>query len=151
MAAQSLVERLQATPSNLVSLISTAPAAALTRVPMRGEWSAATVMAHLADAEIVYGVRIRHMLADDKPSLAGYDEKAWVDRFAPSEPDAAASLTRFRVLRESLLRILSTVEEAEWDRVGHHEEAGEMSVREMVERVADHDRNHLDQIRRALA
>ncbi|HVE94090.1 MAG TPA: DinB family protein [Acidimicrobiales bacterium] len=151
MAALSLVERLQATPSNLVSLISTAPPASLTRSPMRGEWSAATVMAHLADAEAVYGVRIRHMLADDQPTIAGYDEKAWVDRFAPSEPDAAASLTRFRVLRESLLRILATLEDAEWERVGNHEEIGEMSVRAMVERVADHDRNHLDQIRRALA
>lgn len=151
MAAPSLVERLQATPSNLVSLISTAPVAALTRAPMRGEWSAATVMAHLADAETVYGVRIRHMLADDRPTLAGYDEQAWVERFAPSEPDAAASLARFRILRESLIRILLTLEDDEWERVGNHADAGEMTVREMVERVADHDRNHLDQIRRALA
>ena len=151
MAAPTLLERLQATPSNLISLISTAPATSLTRSPMRGEWSAAIVMAHLTDAESVYGVRIRHMLADDRPTLAGYDEQAWAERFAPSEPDASASLARFRILRESLLRILVTVESAEWERIGIHSEAGEMTVQEMAERLADHDRNHLDQIRRALA
>lgn len=151
MALPTLLERLRATPSNLVSLISTATPTALAKSPMRGEWSAATIMAHLADAELVYGVRIRHLLADDNPTLAGYDEKAWVGRFAPSEPDAAASLARFRLNREALLRILVTIEDAEWERKGTHAEDGEMTVKAMVERVADHDRAHLDQIRRALA
>jgi hypothetical protein len=42
-----------------------------------GEWSAAEVIGHLVDVEIVFGFRLRLVLTEDRPSYPGYDEKLW--------------------------------------------------------------------------
>lgn len=104
----------------------------------------------MADAEMVYSVRVRMILTDDDPLLIGYDEKAWADRFALSDDDVAASVARFRMLRDANLRLYESLEEPEWDRVGTHEERGPVTVRAIVELLIAHDRTHLDQIRKLL-
>ena len=45
-----------------------------------GKWSLCQVLRHLADSEIVWGWRIRLVLAQDRPPLTGYDQDAWADR-----------------------------------------------------------------------
>ena len=145
------VDRLKATARDLVSLISGADAARLRRAPARGEWSPATVVAHLADAELVYAFRLRAIVAEDKPLLAAFDENAWAERFAPLEPDPRLSLARWRAVREATIRLLESLVPAEWDRTGMHQERGIMSAAHVARLLVDHDANHLDQIRAALA
>lgn len=108
------------------------------------------VMNHLADAELVYGVRIRTAIAQPGALLPAYDEKEWVTRFSPYDEDPHRALTRFRAVRDSTLAILDSVTDEEWQRCGLHEEAGELSVADLAARMAAHDTAHLDQIREAL-
>lgn len=107
-------------------------------------------MGHLADAEMVYGVRIRTALAEPGSTLPAFDEETWADRFGPLDDDPQRAFGRFRVLRESNVAIVESLTEGEWQRVGLHEEFGELSVRELVDRLLRHDAAHLDQIRTAL-
>ena len=125
--------------------------AALSAVPAPGEWSAATVVCHLADTELVFGVRARMILTADRPWLAAFAEEPWAARFAPLEPDARESLQRWRVLRDANLRVFASLDEDDWRREGVHEERGTITVATLAEILAAHDRTHLDQIRRALA
>lgn len=145
------LDRLKGTPRELVALLGTARTEVLQRPPADGEWSPATVVAHLADAELVYSVRIRMAVTADRPYLAGFDENAWVRRFAELETDAKESLARWRTLRDANLRLLASLEPDEWKLTGMHAERGEMSVTQIADLLVQHDHAHLAQIRAGLA
>lgn len=145
------LERLKGTPRELVALLGTARADAMQRTPGDDEWSPATVVAHLADAELVYGVRIRMVVTGDRPYLAAFDENGWVRRFAELETDAKESLARWRSLRDANLRVLASLEPDEWRLTGMHAERGELSVTQIADLLVQHDRAHLAQIRAGLA
>ena len=146
----SVVDSLRATVPALIALVTGSKPAAFHRRPAADEWDAATVLAHLADAELVYGYRIRAALAEPGVVMPGYDEKVWAARFGPLDDDPSRTLARFRILRESLVALVESLADDEWERVGLHEEVGEMSVRALIDRVVAHDTAHLDQIRAAL-
>ncbi len=145
------MERLRATARDLLSLTTGVGRDDLRRSPAAAEWSAATVVEHLADAELVYGVRIRMVLTGDRPYLVPYDERAWVARFGELEDDPKQTLARWRMLRDVNVRLLESLDDAEWRLTGRHGERGEISVADIAELMATHDRTHLDQIRKALA
>ena len=143
--------RLKGTIRELVSLLATASPQRLARSTSPGEWPPATVVAHLADAELVHSVRLRMVVTGDRPYLAPFDQDAWVQRLAELEPDAKESLARFRTLREANLRLLDSLAADEWSLTGLHAERGEQSVAQLATGMADHDRAHIDQIRAGLA
>lgn len=151
MSGTSHLERLRTTGRDLVSLVSGADVADLRREPAAGEWSAATVVAHLADAELVWSVRLRMIVADDRPTLTPFDENAWAERFGDVDSDVRDTLQRWRALRDSNLRLLDSLVEEEWERTGSHPQRGVLSVTALVKAQAEHDRTHLDQIRAALS
>ncbi len=150
MADAPSLDALRSTISDLVALTSNRTARELAHAPQRGEWSAAEVAAHMADAEMVYSVRVRMMLTDDNPALTGYDEQAWAARLSMCDLNVAGSVERFRILRDANLRLYESLESAEWARTGLHEERGLLTVSSIVESLIGHDRTHLDQIRKLL-
>lgn len=147
----ALVERLKATVLDLVSLVAGAEPSRLAAEPAPGEWSAATVLTHLADVEMVYGVRVRMVLTADRPWLAAILEGEWADRLAHLEPAPKDSLQRWRTLRDANLRVLGSVTGGEWAREGVHQERGTVTVADLARTWVEHDQAHLGQIRRALA
>ena len=151
MSGTSHLERLRTTGRDLVSLVSGADAADLRREPAPGEWSAAMVVAHLADAELVWSVRLRMIVADDRPTLTPFDENAWAERFGDVDKDVRDTLQRWRALRDSNIRLLDSLVDDEWERTGSHPQRGVLSVTALVKSQAEHDRTHLDQIRAALS
>ena len=145
------VERLKGTARDLVSLITGADPGTLTRRPAPREWSAATTVAHMADAELVFAVRLRLVVAEERPLLSAFDENAWSERFGALDPDPRDSLQRWRAVRENTVRLLESLAPAEWERTGMHQERGVMTVAAIAKLLTDHDKGHLDQIRTALA
>ncbi len=113
-----------------------------------GKWSIAGVLAHFADSELVWGYRLRKVLAEERPELKGYDQDAWADRLGYADADAAESLGLFSVLRRANLRLLERAPTSDLDRVGVHVERGDESVRHMIQLYAGHDLVHRRQIER---
>ena len=148
---QTSLARLKGTARALVALLGTATPEQLHREPGDGEWSPATVVAHLADAELVYSVRIRMILTGDRPYIAAYDERAWVERFAELEVDVKETLGRWRSLRDANVRLLASLDDDEWKLSGLHAERGELTVAQIASLMASHDGDHVDQIRAGLA
>ena len=145
------LEQVRATGRDLVSLVSGVGDDHLERRPAEGEWSAREVIGHLADAELAYAMRLRLMVAQDRPRLTWYDEQAWVERFGPLDEDARVSLTRWRTLRDANVRLLESLAAEEWTRGGIHDTDGLLTVEAIAKRMVAHDRTHLDQIRTALS
>lgn len=145
------VDVLTATFEEVTELISRATEAQLRQKPAPDEWSAWEVISHLTDTELVFGVRVRMMVTQDRPTLVGYDQDAWTARFAQLDGDPQTTIARWQALRQSNLAIYRSLGAEEWERVGLHSERGEETVRFTVTLSAGHDRAHIDQIRRCLA
>ncbi|MEY2567538.1 MAG: hypothetical protein QOE35_2067 [Actinomycetota bacterium] len=145
------LEQLRSTGRDLVSLLSGVSDDHLARRPEEAEWSAREIISHLADAELTYAMRLRLIVAQDRPRLTWYDEEAWVERFGPLDEDARNTLARWRALRDSNTRLFESLEGAEWERAGIHDTDGLLTVDAIAKRMVAHDRTHLDQIRAALS
>jgi hypothetical protein len=120
----------------------------LVRPPAPGKWSIAQILAHLADAELVGGWRMRSILANNGTSLQPFDQDAWAETLGYSRRDPKASLEMFRVLREHNLKLLQSVPKNLWENYGMHQERGKETISHIVRMFAGHDLNHLGQIAR---
>jgi hypothetical protein len=139
---------LRTTAPALRSLVG-ATAPHLLRAPEApGKWSMAMVAQHLADSELVWGWRVRLILAQDRPVITGYDQDAWATRLRYDEVAIEDALDDFERLRGSNLRLLARMPEADRQRVGLHAERGEESIALLIRLYAGHDILHLRQIER---
>lgn len=118
--------------------------------PAPGKWSAREIVHHLADSEMTSAIRLRRLIAEDRPTIQGYDQEDFARRLYYNRP-IQASLDAFRLARETTAQILERMTEAEWAREGTHSESGRYTVERWLEIYADHAHNHADQIRRARA
>lgn len=113
-----------------------------------GKWSIRQVVRHLADTEIVWGWRMRLVLAQDRPAITGFDQDAWAGRLRYNTAPVEDALEEFAALRHTHLRLLASTTAADRARVGVHAERGEESVAHMMKMYAGHDLLHLRQIER---
>jgi uncharacterized damage-inducible protein DinB len=133
----------------LPELVERLPKERIDRAPGPGAWSAASVLAHLADAEQVYGVRLKMVVAADRPVITPYDQEDWERLFGQLE-SVSSALERWRVLRNSTLRLLDSLPDESWARVGLHEERGEESIEKVARMLVEHDRAHMKQMEEAV-
>jgi len=113
-----------------------------------GRWSVGQVLRHLADTDVVWGWRMRLILAQDRPTITGFDQDLWADRLDYAHADPNESLETFAVLRRDNLRLIERATPADLERVGVHAERGEESAGYLVRLYAGHDLMHLAQIDR---
>jgi uncharacterized damage-inducible protein DinB len=136
----------RATPKKLAALAKRMDKKKITRRPEPEKWSVAEILAHLADAELVIGWRLRSVLGASGNPIQAYDQDLWANTFKYARRDPKASLETFRVLRESNLALLKTVPKNLWENYGMHQERGKETVAHIVHMVAGHDLNHLGQL-----
>jgi hypothetical protein len=115
------------------------------------KWSVSEILQHLADSEIVWGYRLRRVMAEERPQLIGFDQDLWSRRLRYDEADAHQALATFKPLRAANLQLLRGAPDQDLDRVGIHAERGEESLRHMIRLYAGHDLAHRRQIERVLA
>ena len=134
------------TVGRLQTLVAPLSMERLIAAPAPGKWSITEIVAHLADTEIVFGYRLRQTLAQNHPIIEPFDQEIWAERYAGY--DFASALTMFTAARNWNLKLLTTVTEAERHRPTTHPERGTMTFWTLIETMAGHDINHLEQIER---
>ena len=140
-----------ATAKKLERLIKGVPASKLRKRPAAGKWSVSEIVAHLGDAEIVIGFRMRLILGAPGTPIAAFDQDSWVISGHYEKRDPRKSVEQFRVLREANLALLKSLTPEQWKHYGMHAERGQETVEHIVRMIAGHDINHLQQIDRILA
>jgi len=118
--------------------------------PEPTEWSVLQCLAHIVDAEIVMSGRFRFVLAQDEPSLIGYDQDLWVDTLHVDD-DPEDLLRVFEALRPANVALWRAATAEQRARVGMHAERGPESFDLAFRMIAGHDRFHVAQAERALA
>jgi hypothetical protein len=115
-----------------------------------GRWSTREIVHHLADSEMTSAVRLRRLLAEERPPIQGYDQDVFARRLHYDRPHEA-SLELFRCVRQATAELLERLEPAEWLREGTHSESGRYTVETWLQIYADHAHKHARQIREARA
>jgi DinB family protein len=136
------------TPATLARLVVDAGGDILSR-PAAGEWSVLGCISHVLDAEIVMSARYRWILAQDRPTLVGYDQDLWAERLHRDE-DSSTMLDLLASLRSANLRLWRSTGVADRRRAGVHEERGDETLDTMFRMIAGHDRLHTAQAEEAL-
>jgi hypothetical protein len=145
-----LIELFRCAPDGVAAAIGDASAEETRFSPAPGKWTIREIVAHLADTEIVGGMRLRQMIGEESPNLAVFNQDAWAKAFAYNEVDVAASLGLLRTLRsinaDMLARAADITSGGAFDRAGSHPERGVLTVRDWVERFTKHVDRHAQQI-----
>jgi hypothetical protein len=139
---------LRETPAAVQRAVEGLSAAELRQPEAPGKWSIAQVLQHLADSDLVWGWRVRLILAQDRPPLTGYDQDLWAERLHYADADPGEALETLRVLRRGNLSLIARATPEDLRRVGVHSERGEESVGYLCGLYAGHDLLHLRQLDR---
>jgi hypothetical protein len=151
LGAQDPIIVLRLTPAAAAGAVTGLTSAQMQTPEGPGKWSIAQVLRHLADSDVVWGWRMRLILAQDRPAITGFDQDLWAERLQYADADPAESLDTLRVLRRDNLRLIERATPQDLQRVGLHSERGEESVGYLVRLFAGHDLLHLRQIDRIKA
>jgi hypothetical protein len=139
-----------ATANKLARLIQGVPVSRLRKRPAPDQWSVSEILAHLADAEIVGGFRMRLILGDPGTPIPAFDQDRWVSSGHYDKRNPRRSVEQFRTLREANLALLKSLTREQWKHHGVHSERGVESIDRIAHMFAGHDLNHLRQIERIL-
>ena len=137
---------LAATPDAIAEYLEAIGAHRASVPPAPGKWSAAEIVCHLADCEIVFAFRLRQTLAEDAPTIQPFDQDKWAVQYHGIS--SVLALETFSALRKWNLRLIQAVMPAAAGRTVTHPERGAMTFQTLVETMAGHDLNHLAQLRR---
>jgi hypothetical protein len=113
--------------------------------PAPNKWTAREVVHHLADSEMTSAIRLRLLLAVDKPTISGYDQEEFARKLHYERP-IEASLEAFKAARRTTAEILDCMTDADWRREGTHSESGRYTVERWLEIYAAHAHGHAEQI-----
>jgi DinB superfamily len=145
----SLIDRYAAGPDLIAAAVAGLTDADLDRVPPDGSWTARMVVHHMADSEMTSALRVRRLIAEDRPAITGYDEELWSKRVYYDRP-IPASLDAMRAARASTTEILRLMTPEEWQREGTHSELGRYTPEIWLEIYVRHAEEHAAQIQRAI-
>jgi uncharacterized damage-inducible protein DinB len=141
------IRALRETAPRLATLVATAPDTAWTRRPAAETWSPVEVLAHLADAELFFGTRLRLMVTSERPHLEPWDQARLAERASYLRWSPEQALDRFTQRRQDTLELLDGCSAEDLGRVGVHATRGPMSVADLVATMLAHDTDHVAQIR----
>jgi hypothetical protein len=144
------LEVLRATPAALQRTLDGRTPERIRTPEAPGKWAVRDVIQHLADSDLVWGYRVRLVLAQHRPTLTGYDQDSWANRLGYADSDPREAFDAFRVLRRANLRLVERASPDDLQRVGVHTERGDESLEHMIRLYAGHDVLHLRQIERIL-
>jgi len=143
------LEAAEKSPKQIAAAVSGLPDKILRYKPSPDKWCILEVLGHLADIEVVYAYRMRQMLADKKPVIAPMDGDDWARNLGYTETPPAELVALYGLNRHANLRLLRRLKVADLGKSAFHPELQrEVTVAEMIEKMAGHGAGHLQQIER---
>jgi len=108
--------------SLIVAAVASLDDATLRRKPSPDKWCILEILGHLADIEVLYGYRLRQMLADKEPVIAPIDQDDWARNLGYLEATPAELLDAYQAARRANLRLLRRLKLADLEKGAFHPE-----------------------------
>jgi uncharacterized damage-inducible protein DinB len=138
-----LIEAYLAGPKFLRQAVAGMSREQLLARPIAGKMSTLEVVCHLVDFEPIYADRMKRTIALDRPTLLGADENLFLQKLAYHERDLEEELALLEHTRWQMARILRTLPDEAFARVGVHNERGEMTLEKMLTTITGHVPHHV--------
>lgn len=119
-------EAMDAARKRIEELVEQLGEAGFSRSYGPGKWTAREILAHLADAELAIGFRIRQALAEENHTVQAFDQDRWARRYASLDARLAARV--FVAARLWNLALIRTLTPEDLARPVMHPERGIESV-----------------------
>ncbi len=135
---------------DFVEILRGVSEAVLSRRPDEKNWSAKEIICHVRDTEEYFLTRFQMILSFAEPKFSPADAGRWAAERQYLRNDVGESLAAFRQRRRETLAFVKGIKPEEWGRTCIHAVRGRMTLRDYLNLLAGHDKNHMDQIKRAL-
>ncbi len=137
------VDAYAAGPATLRASVERFSSEQLDATPIPGTWSARQVVCHIADFEIVYADRMKRVIAEQEPTFFGGDPDEFAAGLSYEKRDVEEELAVIDAVRQQMARILHTLDDDAFSRIGHHSEAGPLSLAVLLQSVTEHLPHHV--------
>jgi hypothetical protein len=116
-----------------------------------GKWSIQQVVIHAVDSDLVSTDRLKRMIAEDNPTLIGYDENKFVANLFYDEQPAEQAIALLDANRKLFATVLRRLPAKAWERKGTHNERGALTVGGYLKSTVDHLEHHINFIHKKRA
>jgi hypothetical protein len=144
LGSRDPIQVMAATPERLAELVDTIGPARVEEPLAPGKWSIREILCHLADTELAFAFRLRQAVAEDHHVIQPYDQDRWAANYPGLE--ARAALAVFTAVRDWNVKFVEKIPRQEFSKRLTHPERGEMTFQMLVDTIAGHDLNHLQQL-----
>ena len=141
-----LLERYRRAPELLAALLTGVYGEEEDYLTAPGKWSIRQIVAHLADTELVAAHRFRQVIAEESPTLVAFNQDAWASHLDYARRKPKQSLETFRRIRAENYELLKDLPEEAYTRTGNHLQNGSLTLRRLVEGMAQHAESHARQL-----
>ena len=143
------IRAIETGPSRIVAAVAGLGDATLRYKSDPAKWCILEILGHLADIEVLYGYRLRQMLADKEPVIAPIEQDDWARNLGYLEAAPGELLDAYQAARRANLRLLRRMKPSDLEKGAFHpERKRKVTVEELIGMMAGHDPNHLGQIER---
>ena len=108
-----------------------------------GKWSIQQVVIHLQDSDLIGADRMKRIIAEENPTLIGYDETRFANNLFYHDQSVEDAVTLFDLNRRQFAKILRKLPDSTFARTGHHNEKGVVTLEKQVKGYIEHLENHL--------
>jgi hypothetical protein len=116
-----------------------------------GRWSIQQVVVHCMDSDLVSADRMKRMIAEDNPTLIGYDENKFVANLFYEDQSADQAIALLDQNRKLFTTVLRKLPPQAFERKGTHNERGAMTVGGYLKSTVDHLEHHINFIHKKRA
>ncbi len=144
-------QRYEQGPSLLRAALNRAPEDMRKWKPSPEKWSVHEIVVHCADSETNSAMRIRYLVGEASPTIAGYDQDRWASVMKYDALPLALSMTQIEATRAWTAAFIRSLPDEAWTRKGRHTEYAEpYTAMQWLQIYAEHLEIHARQIARTV-
>lgn len=116
-------------------------------VPGLGTWTIQQVVIHLMDSDLIWTARMKSIIAEEHPTILGYDQSKFAANLFYELQDAQRAVRIFDLNRIMFAKVLRKLPDSAFGRTGMHNERGEITLDAALQGMVQHVAHHVDFIR----
>lgn len=146
---QELLKNLEATKAQTLKYFDL-PDTEMGKSYAPGKWTVCQLLHHIADAESVLYDRIRRAISKPGQVVWGFDQDAWAEKLEYEDQPMAHNKALYSAVRDAVIFMAKKYYEPLGENPFVHSNTGLRTLKDEFDKVAWHNKGHLEQIEKAL-
>jgi hypothetical protein len=145
---EQLAERYLAAVEGFIDTLRVVPAELLDFRESEKTWSPRDIGFHVADVDQMLGLRLRRILGESAPQLAGVDTQASVKLYRRSRLDIGLAIDCLSATSALNAGLIESLTSQDMERSGRHSQGHDVTAADLAAFMAMHIEAHIKQVKR---